>query len=202
MPITAHDFVECNQQKLSVIVECIPRNETIRYLQALVRILVEVIPFEFAAAEHVEVQVRDLLAAVFAVVGDETVAAGIQPERTGDLLGKCRQPGHRLGIDILKALNVLFGDDQHMDGCFGVEVMKGEKIIVFQHGVVGDIPRDDLTENTHGCILGFNPDYAIDSISSAPIIDGMGDASGCSTHPPGAPALQPHTPARRASVHL
>jgi len=51
-------------------------------------------------------------------------------------------------------------------------------------------------------IRTYNPEYAVDSIPSAPIIDGMGNASECSTHLSGAPALQPHTPAHRASMHL
>ena len=51
-------------------------------------------------------------------------------------------------------------------------------------------------------IRTYNPEYAVDSIPSAPIIDGIGNVSECSTHLPGAPVLQPHTSAHRASIHL
>jgi hypothetical protein len=40
-----------------------------------------------------------------------------------------------------------------MDRCLGIEVMKSQKILTLMDGVVGDIPVDDLTENTHGAVL-------------------------------------------------
>ncbi len=116
-------------------------------------VLMEVIPFEFTAAEHVEVEVGDLLTAVFAVVGDEAVAGLIDTESTGDFLSKSGQARHRFRCDILKAVNVLLGDDKDMDRGFGIEVVEGKKIVVFQYRVVGDFSACYLTENAHFLFL-------------------------------------------------
>jgi hypothetical protein len=118
-----------------------------------VGILVEVIPLKLAAAKHMEVEMGDFLAAVAAVVGDESISCFVQTQHASNLLGKRRQSSHRLGINILKTLHMLFGDDEDMDGSLGIEIVEGEIVIVFVNGVVGNLPFDNLAENTHTLLL-------------------------------------------------
>jgi hypothetical protein len=105
-----------------------------------VGILVEMVPFEFAASEHMKVQMGDLLPTILTVVGDQTITGPVESEGAGKLLRKGRQSGHGLRINILKTGYVFFGDDEDVDGGFGIEIMKRKKIIVFQYGVVGNVP--------------------------------------------------------------
>jgi hypothetical protein len=116
-------------------------------------VLVEVFPFEFATAQEVEMKVMDLLAAIVSIVGDEAVAGGVEPQFGGGLLDEGGHLRHGLPIGLLEAANVLFGDDQDMNRSFGIKVVKGEKLLVFMDGVVGDLPFDDLAEDTHRGLL-------------------------------------------------
>jgi hypothetical protein len=111
------------------------------------------VPDEFASAKQMEVQVEDLLPAVFTVVGDESVTGLVKPKFFGDLLDERGHLCHHLSFDGLKVLYMFFGDDKHMNGCFGVEVVKGQEVFTFMDGIVGDLPVDDLTENTHSNVL-------------------------------------------------
>jgi hypothetical protein len=56
----------------------------------------------------------------------------------------------------MEILDMFFGDNEDMDGCFGVEVVKGEKIFVLMYGIVGYLFVDDLAENAHIFILVFD----------------------------------------------
>jgi hypothetical protein len=67
----------------------------------------------------------------------------------------------------LEALYVLFGDDEYVDGGFGIEVVKRKKVVVFQNGVVGNVAGDDLAKDTHDELLLIVWGY--DSTSEAKI---------------------------------
>jgi len=114
------------------------------------RVFVLVVPNKFTAAEHVEVEVWDLLSSVFTVVGDETVPCDIESQFLCNFLNERCHLCHGFGIDGLKVVDVHFGNDQYMYRCFWVKVMKRKEIIVFMDGIVGDLSLDDFTEYTHG----------------------------------------------------
>jgi hypothetical protein len=117
------------------------------------RIFMLVVPDKFAAAKKMEVEVKYLLPAVFSIVSDETVTGLIHSEFLGNFLNERGHLRHHLSLNGLEVLYMLFGDDQYMDRCLGIEVMKSQKILTLMDGVVGDLPVDDLTENTHGAVL-------------------------------------------------
>jgi hypothetical protein len=114
---------------------------------------VEVLPFELAPTQEMEMEVVDLLASIVTVVGDEAVTGGVEPQFGGGLLDEGGHLRHGLSVDFLEAADVLFGNDQDVDGGFGIEVMKGEKLLVLMNSVVGDLPFDDLAEDTHRRLL-------------------------------------------------
>jgi hypothetical protein len=87
-------------------------------------ILMLVMPDQFTAAKKMEVEVEDLLSSVFAVVGDETVTGLIHPEFLCNLLNERSHLRHHLTLDGLEVFYMHFGDDEYMDRCFGIEVMK------------------------------------------------------------------------------
>ncbi len=108
-----------------------------------------------------EVQVQNLLSTVFTIVGNETVTGLINTKFAGNLLNEWGHLRHCFTIDTLKILHMLFGNDKHMDRCFGIEVVEGEKLVILMHGIVGDLSLDNFAEYTHGSFPFYRAVYAL-----------------------------------------
>ena len=85
-----------------------------------------------AAAEEVEVEVVDGLAAIGAGVDDDAVAVGeILP--AGDFGGggeEVAEEGCVVGSGMGQGGDVTLGDDEDVDGGLGVDVREGEGVVV------------------------------------------------------------------------
>jgi len=106
-----------------------------------------------AAAEEVDVEVVDCLAAVGAGVDDEAVAVG-EILLAGDLAG-CVEEVAEGGCVVLRGVGVggqvVFGDDEDVGGGLGVDVREGEGLLVFVDAGGGDFAGDDFAEEAgHG----------------------------------------------------
>ena len=106
-----------------------------------------------AAAEEVDVEVVDGLAAVGAGVDDEAVAVGeVLP--AGDFAG-CVEEVAEGGFVVLRGVGVggqvVFGDDEDVGGGLGIDVREGEGLLVFVDAGGGDFAGDDFAEEAgHG----------------------------------------------------
>jgi hypothetical protein len=110
-------------------------------------------PVHGAAAEEVDVEVVDGLAAVGAGVDDEAVAVG-EVLLASDFCGDVEEVAEHGGV-VLHGVGVggevVFGDDEDVDRGLGVDVGKGEDLVVFVDGLYGDFPVRDFAEETgHG----------------------------------------------------
>lgn len=106
-------------------------------------------PGELAAAEEVDVQMRDGFAAVGAVVDDEAVALG-EIEVAGDARGDEEEVAEEglLGAGgVGEARNGFLGDDEDVDWRLGADVVKGVAELVLVGGRAGDFAVDDALEN-------------------------------------------------------
>ncbi len=112
-----------------------------------------VVPDQFSATEQMEVQVWNLLSAIFTIVGNETVTGLIDTELSGNFLNEWGHFRHCLTIDTLKIFYMLFWNNKHMDGSFGVKVVESEELIILIDGIVGDLPIDNFAEYTHNFFL-------------------------------------------------
>ena len=95
-----------------------------------------------------EVQVLDALARVLAHIGDDAVPAGAAKVRAQLCDGgkDVAQQGPVLLGQRGGRGDVLFGDDEEMDRGLGVDVVKGQQLVVLVQLVGGHFPRGDLTE--------------------------------------------------------
>ncbi len=99
-----------------------------------------------------KVQVMHLLSALFAGVADQAeTTLGIGP---GPLLqSQLRRQGHDaaqqglvLGVNVGQRDNVGFGDDQKMNRSPGVDVVKGQNLVVFVDFARRNLARDDFAK--------------------------------------------------------
>ena len=94
-------------------------------------------------------EVVDALARVVPHVGDEPVAGLCHAFALGDLPGAGEHVAKKsivLSRQGLGALDMLFGDDEHVDRRLGRDVPKGiDQLVLIDLGG-RDVPRRDLTE--------------------------------------------------------
>ena len=79
------------------------------------------------------VQMLHFLMGVFTVVHEQPVATLQHPFGPGHLTGSARQAHHRIGVfraQLPIGDNMLFRHDQHMDGRAGLDVAKGDDILI------------------------------------------------------------------------
>jgi len=110
-----------------------------------------------AAAQQVEVEVFDGLAAVVAGVNDYSVASGVFGQAQAGLLGdfggggeEVAEEGCVVGGGFGQRGEVLFGDDEDVGGGLGVDVGEGEDLVVFVEPGYWDGVGDDFAEQAHG----------------------------------------------------
>ena len=100
-------------------------------------------------------EVVDGLTTVRVGVHDEAVAV-IEVVLTGDLAGgreQIAEQGGVLGQSVGVRTDVTPGDDQHMDGCLGVNIGEGEGIGGLVEPFGGDGAGDDFAEQAVGSEL-------------------------------------------------
>jgi hypothetical protein len=115
-------------------------------------------PVHLAPAEDVAVQVRDGFATIRAVVDDEPVAAGFQPDFFRDLGGFQQEMTEQLvvcGGSFSEARDGLLGNDENMRRRLGRDVTEGEDQVVFINDLRRDFAGDDFLEDgfAHGEII-------------------------------------------------
>ena len=110
-------------------------------------------PGEFAAGEEVEVEMRNFLAGVAAVVEDETVAASDEAEVFCDGGGFYQQMAEDGVVGrggVFEGGNGFARDDEDMCGRHGLDVPKRDDVFVFVDDVGGDFfVADFLEEGFH-----------------------------------------------------
>jgi hypothetical protein len=102
-----------------------------------------------ATAEDVYVQVKDGLARARARIYHGAVTALGESLFVGDAGGDAQQVSERSLIflrSIVKRVDVLARDDQHMNGRLRVEIAKGDAQFVLVDDIGGKLARDDSTE--------------------------------------------------------
>ena len=96
-----------------------------------------------------QMEMVDALARVVPHVGDEPIAGGGHALALGDLPGAGEHMAEQsvvLRRQSLGALDVLLGDDEHVDRGLGRDVPKGvDQLVLIDFGG-GDVPLGDLTE--------------------------------------------------------
>jgi hypothetical protein len=109
-------------------------------------------PGHVACAEEVEVEVLDGLAAVGAGVDDDAVAVG-EVLLAGDFGGGGEELAEERGVGgggVGERGDVLFGDDEDVDGGLGVDVREGEDVVVLIEASDGDGAGGNLAEEAGG----------------------------------------------------
>jgi len=100
------------------------------------------------AAEQVDVQMVDRLAAVGAGVDDQAVAVG-KVLCAGDFAGGVEELAEALGV-VLRGVrvrsDVVFGDDEDVDRRLRIDVGEGEGVLVLVDAGGGDFAGDDFAE--------------------------------------------------------
>lgn len=107
-------------------------------------------PAQAAAAEHVNVEVFDGLAAVRAGVDDEPVAT-FEVLGAGDLAGggeQIAEQGGVFGQGVGVGGDVTFGNDEHVHGRLGVDVGEGDGMGILMQARDRDFPGDNFAEET------------------------------------------------------
>src|SRR5262245_28120559 len=98
------------------------------------------------------VQVRYGLAGLLLAVDDKPVAVG-KAELFGELGGDEVQMADHLAVfggDVIRSADLLLGDNQHMNGCLGADIVEGEAKVVLVNDLGGDLLADDLEEKIVG----------------------------------------------------
>jgi len=108
-----------------------------------------------AAAEEVEVDVRDFLTGVGLAVDDHSVAV-VETELRGDTANDCEEGSDQrlvLGGDVIEGEDFGLGDDQDMNRGLRPDVAEGERKIVFVENVRRDFAVDDAAKDRgHGSL--------------------------------------------------
>lgn len=107
------------------------------------------VPEQFASSKQMKMEMVYLLSSIIAVVGDKAVAGFVQADFGGDLLDEGCYLGHQLCGCRLETVDMLFRNDENMDRCLGVEIMKRQETIIFRYSVIGYLSLYDLTKKTH-----------------------------------------------------
>jgi hypothetical protein len=105
-------------------------------------------PGERAAAEKVNVEMLDALAAVGAGVDDGAIAFG-EALLAGDFRGRAEQVADErllFGGDLVEGVEVLAGHDENMHGSLRIDVGEGVAEVVFVNGLGGNFTLEDFAE--------------------------------------------------------
>lgn len=104
------------------------------------------------AAQHVDVQVRDGLTAIGAVIDRDAEAGVADAFLAGDGSGGEQEVAKKGGVFRLgfaDAGDHDFRDDEEMGGRLGADVAEGDALAVLVQDLRGDFPGDDAFENRH-----------------------------------------------------
>jgi hypothetical protein len=109
-------------------------------------------------------QVKDRLTSIRPRIGDKSIARlgnalQIRDLHTGQQ-EMAQQPGCR-AFQFIDRSDVTLGDDQRMNRCLGIDVLKRQGHIVFIENLGGNRPLYDATKQTithRGFSLWFSPD--------------------------------------------
>jgi len=107
-------------------------------------------PDHVPAAEEVQVQVEDGLAAVAALVEDEPIPIFGQAFVGGNLLGGGKeggQSGRVLGSEVGHAAQMLVGNDEDVGGGLRVDVAKGGDQVILVDNFSWKLTAYDFAEN-------------------------------------------------------
>lgn len=100
------------------------------------------------AAKDMEMEVKDRLPGVGAIVKNQTIAVG-NAQLTGNFCRRAQHFPDQLFIFRLnegRADDMFFGDDQKMDGRLGGDITEGKHFIVLIELIRRDLTGDDLAE--------------------------------------------------------
>jgi hypothetical protein len=95
------------------------------------------------------VNVKHGLSRAFLAVHHQTVAVLVKALVPPHLGRRQQEPGQEvavLGAEVIGRCNVLLGDEQDVDGGLGVDVRKGEDMIVLEQDFSLDLPVGDPAE--------------------------------------------------------
>ncbi len=101
------------------------------------------------AAEKVKVEMRDGLAAIGFAVDHESIAVG-QTQLRCQVFRDNKQVTQQFTVALSHIVGRgqdFFRNDQYMDGCLRIDVMKGQAAIVLIGDFGGDLLFNDLQEN-------------------------------------------------------
>ena len=102
-------------------------------------------------------QVRHALASVRTIVNDHAITAG-EVQFAGNLARRQEQVAQNCLIyfrRISQERNDYLRDDQDMNRCLWINIVKSKGLVVFPHYFRWDFTRDDLFKNRHGKLRGF-----------------------------------------------
>src|SRR5687768_4256082 len=106
-------------------------------------------PAELASAEEMQVDVKHRLAGVRACVDDDAVAVGREPFRRGEGLGDQHQPSEHLRVRrLVQGGHVGLRDYEDMGRRLGVDVAKGDRVLVLVHELRRYLATHDAAEQT------------------------------------------------------
>lgn len=105
----------------------------------------------------------DGLASLGAVVDDKAVAftQSLLTRDQGCNVEEMPEYSFILWTGMLDLGQGLFGDDQDMDGCLGIDVRKGQTLVVFEEDLDRDLLAGNLTEDG----IGTHRGSLIDAVS-------------------------------------
>ena len=113
-------------------------------------------PLELAAAQDVEMDVKDGLTGTGPIIEDQTETVN-EAEIGGKSCPGAHHPANKLFVLRLKegrSGNMFFGDDQKMDRRLRCDIPEGQDVIIFIELVHRDIPGNYFTKKTV-CVHGF-----------------------------------------------
>src|SRR5215213_224141 len=108
---------------------------------------------ELSATEQMKMKMRDRLSGIGAVIGDDPVAAVIEPILGGDACGQ-RQRVRRdvpiVAADRTQGREVLPRHDEHVDRRLRVEVAEGDVMLALSDELRPELAAGDATEDAIG----------------------------------------------------
>jgi hypothetical protein len=122
---------------------------SIKHAQENVRKMSARRPCEFAACEQMKMNMKNGLAGIMAVIDDHPVTAFIKPSFGSDFFGNKKQVTDDFAVyygDTVNIRNVFFRDNERMDRCLGIDVLKGDRMLVLMDDLCGDLFFNDVAK--------------------------------------------------------
>lgn len=107
-------------------------------------------PFEFTSSNDMHMQMEYRLQSVGPVIDEHTITIIGESLETGDFGGGKHEMTEQVLVGVLGEGHhgdATPGDDQKVDGGLGVNVTKGEHVLVLVDHIGGDLAREDLVED-------------------------------------------------------